>query len=69
MFDSIFQQYAAEWELKQVKTTNMGSLFKLTYDLTLRDMDQEKALIDALRQRNGNLEISICQQETGMTGL
>ena len=69
VFDSIFQQYAAEWELKQVKTTNMGSLFKLTYDLTLRDMDQEKALIDALRQRNGNLEISICQQETGMTGL
>ena len=47
----------------------MGSLFKLTYDLTLRDMDQEKALIDALRQRNGNLEISICQQENGMTGL
>ena len=52
-----------------VKTTNMGSLFKLTYDLTLRDGGQEKALIDALRQRNGNLEISLCQQETGAAGL
>ena len=44
-------------------------LFKLTYDLTLRDGGQEKALIDALRQRNGNLEISLCQQETGPAGL
>ena len=58
VFDPILAQYATESELKQVKTTNMGSLFKLTYDLTLRDGGQEKALIDALRQRNGNLEIS-----------
>ena len=69
VFDPILAQYATESELKQVKTTNMGSLFKLTYDLTLRDGGQEKALIDALRQRNGNLEISLCQQETGPAGL
>lgn len=69
VFDPVFQQYAVRSELKQVKTTNMGSLFKLTYDLTLKTVDQEKALIDALRRRNGNLEISICQQEIGTTGL
>ena len=69
VFDPVLEQYAARAELKQVKTTNMGSLFKLTYDLTLRDGGQEKALIDALRQRNGNLEISLCQQETGPAGL
>lgn len=69
VFDPVLEQYAARSELKQVKTTNMGSLFKLTYDLTLRDGGQEKALIDALRQRNGNLEISLCQQETGAAGL
>ena len=69
VFDPILAQYATKSELKQVKTTNMGSLFKLTYDLTLRDGGQEKALIDTLRQRNGNLEISLCQQETEPAGL
>ena len=69
VFDPIFQQYVTQSELKQVKTTNMGSLFKLTYDLTLKNINQERELINALRQRNGNLEISMCQQETGVTGL
>ena len=69
VFDPVLAKYTRRSELKQVKTTNMGSLFKLTYDLTLRDGGQEKALIDALRQRNGNLEISLCQQETGAAGL
>ena len=69
VFDSILRKYAIHSELKQVKTTNMGSLFKLTYDLTLRNAGKEKELIDALRQRNGNLEISLCQQETIITGL
>ena len=42
VFEPVLTQYAAQSELKQVKTTNMGSLFKLTYDLTLRDAGQEK---------------------------
>ncbi len=52
-----------------MKTTNMGSLFKLTYQITLRGADKEKELIDGLRCRNGNLEISISNQETIQTGL
>ncbi len=47
-----------------VKTTNMGSLFRLTYNLTLKTAEKEKELIDRLRCRNGNLEISISAQET-----
>lgn len=69
VFDPVFQQYVSRSELKQVKTTNMGSLFKLTYDLTFKNNNQERELINALRQRNGNLEISICQQETDTIGL
>jgi hypothetical protein len=46
-----------------VKTTNMGSLFRLQYQLVLRDESKEKEFIDALRCRNGNLEISIARQE------
>ena len=64
VFEDVFPQYAREWELNQVKTTNMGSLFRLTYDITLRDVGAEKPLIDALRTRNGNLEITVSKQET-----
>lgn len=64
VFDDIFKQYTAEVDMVQVKTTNMGSLFKLIYQIKLNDPKQEKELIDQLRCRNGNLEISICKQET-----
>ena len=65
VFDEIFQKYAAVWELIQVKTTNMGSMFRLTYHLTMRQADQEKEMIDQLRCRNGNLEISVSRPESG----
>lgn len=64
VFDKILREYTSEYEVVQVKTTNMGSLFKLTYNLTLKELEKEKELIDALRCRNGNLEITISRQET-----
>lgn len=64
VFDPVLESYTTQYSLTQVKTTNMGSLFKLTYDLTLKASAQEKGLIDALRLRNGNLEISLCHQDT-----
>ncbi len=64
VFDEIFQEYTSEFEIMQVKTTNMGSLFKLIYNIKLNDAGKEKELIDKLRCRNGNLEISISKQET-----
>lgn len=57
MFDDLFKQYTSYHKLKSVKTTNMGSLYKLTYTLRLKDPKNEKALIDGMRCRNGNLEI------------
>lgn len=69
VFDDILTQYAVSYELVQVKTTNLGSLFRLTYDLTLKDVHNEKEMIDALRCRNGNLEISLSRQETASTAL
>ena len=69
VFDPVLERYASHYELKQVRTTNMGSLFKLTYDLTLRDPAREKAFLDDLRLRNGNLELSLAQQETVSAGL
>ena len=63
VFDDILNQYASSFELKKVKTTNMGSMFRLTYDIALKDRKLEKEMIDAIRVRNGNLEISISNQE------
>ena len=63
VFDQVLEEYTRSHELEQVKTTNMGSLFKLTYNIVLKDGQAEKELIDKLRCRNGNLEISVCQKE------
>lgn len=64
VFQPILEEYASSCELTQVKTTNMGSLFRLTYNLTLRSPGKEKEMIDKLRCRNGNLEISVSRQES-----
>ena len=64
VFDDIFAEYTRQCSLTSVKTTNMGSLFRLTYDITLKDASREKEMIDKLRCRNGNLEISVSRQET-----
>ncbi|MDD6212394.1 MAG: DUF4956 domain-containing protein [Clostridiales bacterium] len=64
VFDSVFSRYTTSCELIRVKTSNMGSMFRLTYNLTLQDVSKEKEMIDQLRCRNGNLEISVSRQET-----
>lgn len=69
VFDPILNQYTSACELATVRTTNMGSLFRLTYHITLNSAGKEKEMIDKLRCRNGNLEISISNQETMMTEL
>ena len=69
VFDSPLEQYTTAYELAQVKTTHMGSLFRLTYHLTLRTPGAERELIDQLRCRNGNLEITVSNRETTVTEL
>ena len=64
IFDDIFAQFTTHAELLSVKTTNLGSLNRLTYEIVLKAQGTEKALIDALRCRNGNLEISLSYQST-----
>ena len=58
-FDEAFAQYLNKAESTGVKTTAMGSMFRLSYKIQMKDPAEEKAFIDELRTRNGNLEISI----------
>ena len=69
VFDEVLRHYTTDYTLTRVKTTNMGSLFRLSYDLTLREGASEKELIDQLRCRNGNLEIMLSMQESAPTEL
>ena len=59
VFDDLFKKYTDECKLTQMKTSNMGSLFKLTYSLKLKSEAMEKDFVDEIRCRNGNLEIII----------
>lgn len=65
IFDEIFNKYVDKYELIRIKTTNLGSLYELKYDITLKDKIREKDFIDDLRVRNGNLKISIHKLEEG----
>lgn len=69
IFDDLFEKYTESASVLSVKTTNMGSMFKLTYQIMLKDIRQEKAFMDDLRCRNGNLEISMSRQESGLDEL
>ncbi len=69
IFDDIFKEYTTQFDLARVKTTNMGSLFKLTYNIALKDSKKEKEMLDKIRCRNGNLEITVSKQETTVSEL
>ncbi len=58
IFDDIFAEYTEKAELVEVKTSGMGSLYKLNYEVILRKGTSVKNMIDEMRTRNGNLEIS-----------
>ena len=62
LFDDLFEIYTFRHELNRVRTTNMGTLYELSYDIELRDPQKTKDFIDAIRCRNGNLNI-ICGRE------
>ena len=68
-FDDIFAEFTKKSELTRVKTTNMGSMFRLTYNVTLKDTAKEKQMIDRIRERNGNLEIMVSKQENRVAEL
>lgn len=69
VFDQVFMVYTDSYELVKVKTFNMGSMFRLTYNLTMKKDANEKEMLDMLRCRNGNLEITISKQDNSVDAL
>ncbi len=62
MFDDIFKKYLKSYQVEQIKTINMGSLFELTYSIKFNDKFNDKDFIDEIRVKNGNLKISLSQR-------
>lgn len=69
VFDSVFEAYTDKYEFVRVKSFNMGSMFRVTYNLTMKKDANEKEMIDMLRCRNGNLEITLSKQDNSVDEL
>ena len=59
LFDEVFEKFGVRANLRKIKTTNMGTLFELTYDAVFPEGGIPKEFIDELRTRNGNLNIVV----------
>ncbi len=68
-FDDVFEKFTKKTESISVKTSNMGSLYKLTYHVVLKNPKEEKAFMDDLRCRNGNLEVAMSRLEANNSEL
>lgn len=64
LFADVFEEYASTQELIKVRTTNMGSLYELQYQIVLKKGQSEKVFLDAIRTRNGNLPVSLGRVST-----
>jgi hypothetical protein len=58
-FDEVLGKYTTDYELKKVRTTDLGSLYELVYNITMDNQTSQKEFIDSLRCRNGNLNITL----------
>jgi hypothetical protein len=63
VFDDIFEKYTSSCELVRVKSTNMGAVFQLSYEIKLKNGASEKEMLDEIRCRNGNLDIICARME------
>ena len=59
LFDDILDRYTSMCQLEKVRTANMGTVYELTYSVAMKDLARSKQMIDEIRVRNGNLNVSI----------
>lgn len=64
-FTEVFEQFGVGYELKRIRTAELGSLYELVYNVTITDSINQKAFLDAIRCRNGNLDLSLTLVPSG----
>jgi len=63
-FDAVFKKFHVAYELRKVRTTELGSLYELVYAVSIDHLANQKELLDAIRARNGNLDITLTMSPT-----
>lgn len=69
IFDDVWEKYTDKCELVRVKSINMGSMFRVTYNIKMKKDVSEKEMLDMIRCRNGNLEITLSKQDNSVEEL
>lgn len=69
IFDDVWESYTDKCELVRVKSFNMGSMFRITYNIKMKKGVSEKEMLDMIRCRNGNLEITLSKQDNSVEEL
>lgn len=69
IFDDVWEAYTDKCELVRVKSFNMGSMFRITYNIKMKKGVSEKEMLDMIRCRNGNLEITLSKQDNSVEEL
>ena len=64
-FNEDFEKYLKSYKIEKAKTTNMGSLFEVTYNVKFKNEKDEKEFVDNIRVKNGNLKIMITNSLNG----
>lgn len=65
-FAEVFQQFNVQYDLKKIRTTELGSLYELVYFVTMNQVTNQKEFLDAIRCRNGNLDLSLTMSPTAV---
>ncbi|MDO7906285.1 DUF4956 domain-containing protein [Paenibacillus sp. JX-17] len=63
-FDEVFRKFNVQYELKKIRTTELGSLYELVYAVTMNQLTNQKEFLDEIRCRNGNLDLSLTMNPT-----
>lgn len=69
VFNDIFEKYTEKYDMVKMKTTNMGSMFRVDYHVILKDVAAEKQMVDEIRTRNGNLEVMVQRADYAISEL
>lgn len=59
VFDEVLKNYSKTYFIETIRTRDFGALFELNYSIELLEGVNQKQLIDDLRCRNGNLNITL----------
>lgn len=62
--NEVFHTFNVPFDLKKIRTTELGSLYELVYSVTIHESVSQKEFLDAIRTRNGNLDISLTMSPT-----